>query len=270
MDAKVRVVATLSTLPKNLEHLRDSLDSLLAQSHPLDQIYLNIPNGKSRRGDTSYYVPEYVKEYFPRVKVLRTADYGPLTKLLPALEVEDDPDTIVITVDDDRSYHPDTVKTLLKYAKEDPSAAFGMCGWSMAPYFKGIDVIPTYLPWEFLRRPDGRYVDVLQAVCGNVYRRKFFPDLELLANPEPRCLTTDDIWIAGYLAVVADVDRVLIPEIIPSIQPEWKKEQVAHKTRKHDAKSLSVFNSANHQDAKCRDGVIARLGPWTMAKDKRH
>jgi hypothetical protein len=39
----------------------------------------------------------------PGVKVLRTeVDYGPLTKLVPALKAENDPETIIVTVDDDK------------------------------------------------------------------------------------------------------------------------------------------------------------------------
>lgn len=69
-------------------------------------------------------------------------------------------------------------------------------------------VVPTYVPWAL--RGSGRVVDVLQACCGNAYRRGWFSDLNLLSEPHKDCFTTDDIWIAGYLATKAKVKRVIV------------------------------------------------------------
>jgi hypothetical protein len=57
----------------------------------------------------------------------------------------------------------------------------------------------------------GANVDVLQAACGNAYRRKFFAEMALLEKPHEDCFKTDDMWISGYLATVAHVHRMLTP-----------------------------------------------------------
>ena len=54
-------------------------------------------------------VNELEQKYGKKLVVQRTEDYGPATKLLGALLVEKDPATVVVTVDDDVTYHPDTV-----------------------------------------------------------------------------------------------------------------------------------------------------------------
>jgi hypothetical protein len=52
------------------------------------------------------------------VTVIRSArDYGPVTKLVPALHRELDPDTLIITVDDDKVYHKDLVRHLAWHAE---------------------------------------------------------------------------------------------------------------------------------------------------------
>jgi hypothetical protein len=110
---KSRVVVTLSTLPHHKDVIHEALDTLVAQSVKPDAIYLALPE-KSRRTGLPYgdfSVPD-------GVTILRSAiDYGPLTKLLPAVQAETDPSTIIITVDDDKLYHRDTVKILAWHAE---------------------------------------------------------------------------------------------------------------------------------------------------------
>jgi len=191
--------------------LRDTIESLLAQTLPPDTIYLNLPRGRNRRTNQTYEVLPYLEEYVARTqfRILRCEDVGPLTKLVPTLLAEPDPQTFVVTVDSDKIYHPSTVAALVWRAHHDPTAAFGLCGWSFYWQPPPMSVVPVYVPW-LTRGKLGRAVDVLQACCGNVYRRAFFPDIELLRHPHPKCFTTDDLWIAAYLALRTHVKRVII------------------------------------------------------------
>ena len=54
-------------------------------------------------------------------------DWGPATKLLAALQVEKDPKTWLITVDDDTKYHKDTLLALVLAASHLP--------WNISPAF---------------------------------------------------------------------------------------------------------------------------------------
>ena len=108
-----RVVVTLSTLPHHLDWLEPTLNSLLAQTVKPDAIVLAVPEISRRTGQP------YGEVRVPKgITVLRTkTDYGPLTKLLPALMEEADPDTIVISVDDDKVYAKDLVQRLTWHAE---------------------------------------------------------------------------------------------------------------------------------------------------------
>jgi hypothetical protein len=114
-----RVVVSLSTIPHRLEKLRDTIDSLLIQSFLPDAIYVNIPLGVNQRTGQEYFVPTFIQDLERQrtpVRVLRGNDYGPATKLIPTLLAENQSDTLIITVDDDHTYHPHWLKTLVWHA----------------------------------------------------------------------------------------------------------------------------------------------------------
>ncbi|KAJ3301547.1 hypothetical protein HDU76_005721, partial [Blyttiomyces sp. JEL0837] len=108
-----------------MAQINSTLLSLRDQSRKADVIYLNIPRNVTRLNLSTEtvligeietpldQVIEGMKALVgPTLVVQRTADYGPATKLLGALEVEKDPETIIITVDDDCDYHHDMVLLL--------------------------------------------------------------------------------------------------------------------------------------------------------------
>ncbi|ETO09740.1 hypothetical protein RFI_27636, partial [Reticulomyxa filosa] len=107
----------------------------------------------------------------------------------------------------------------------------------------------------------GREVEVLQAVCGNGYRRKFFNDLNVLANPPKECFTTDDLWISGYLQFSnkQKIPRVLMKERLEPTNTEWKWREKGKWT-------LSSENSKNMQDIKCINAKMAGIDYYKKKK----
>jgi len=95
------------------------------------------------------------------ITINRCDDHGPLTKLLPTLLRETDPDTVIITVDDDKIYLPDTMLSLMWHAEHSRNVAFGVCGWAFMWVPRPMGVVPVYIPY-FFRGTTGTMVDVLQ------------------------------------------------------------------------------------------------------------
>ena len=96
-----RFVVSLTTMPGDVEHLDEVLMSLSNQTVKPAAIYVNLPQ-KNRRTGAPYVIPDWLRK-FPNVQILQPAtDYGPMTKLYPALEKETDPETVIISVDDDK------------------------------------------------------------------------------------------------------------------------------------------------------------------------
>ena len=256
--APFRVVVSLTTTPNRLSKVSNAVNSLLAQRYAPDAVYLNVPEGPMKRHPERSYdevsIPAEINSN-PKVTVIRSIDYGPATKLIPALHRETDPDTLIITVDDDFEYPELLTEALAWEAYHRPKDALGVCGWGTMPVPGSIGMVPVYV--AYLMRPYGRYVDILQACCGNAYRRRYFSDLTTLENMPSVCVTVDDVWIAGVLAVQEKVDRAIISKRLDPYDPDWKIEEAKSAAA---GMKLSNFNDANEIHIKCVEAVESRFG----------
>ena len=274
-----RLVFSMSTLPHQVEYVNETLTSLAEQHLKPDAIYLNLPY-VNRRTNTVYVPPSFLTtgEWMGvPLHINRGDDVGPLTKLVPTLLVETDPSTVIITCDTDKRYPSTLSRTLAQHTAGNPTAAYGACGWGFMFRPAPVGVVPVYVPWA-MRGTYGRQVDVLQAVCGNAYRRSFFPqlntsDFHTFATPHVHCLTTDDLWIAGWLAAKSDVPMVLVPggwTMMDDNSPEptgadWKKTTNDRERREEGSQGhwdLSTINTNAGVDMACIRAVEQTIGPW--------
>lgn len=97
--------------------------SLETQSLKPDKIILNIPVW-SKRFNVSYIVPSDILHYVNFVE----EDFGPATKLIPTLFLEAHPDTLIITVDDEYSYHEYLIEDQVRQHMSAPHAVYGYSG----------------------------------------------------------------------------------------------------------------------------------------------
>ncbi|KAL1530856.1 hypothetical protein AB1Y20_001750 [Prymnesium parvum] len=93
-----RIVVSLTTTRFRLSHLLPTLLSLLHQTLPPDAVVLNL-------GYDVTQLPSWLNHSLNGQIVVRwVKDEGPITKLLPTLRAESDPNTLIITADDDMIY----------------------------------------------------------------------------------------------------------------------------------------------------------------------
>ncbi|RLN94535.1 hypothetical protein BBJ28_00006617 [Nothophytophthora sp. Chile5] len=238
-----RVVVSLTTTPGRLDKVMDSVRSLTKQSLVPDQIYVNVPEGAMKRHPERSYddtaMPAELEAMAPLVAINRCVDDGPATKLLGALRLEHNASTLIITLDDDFEYPSQLVASLAWEAIVKPDDVLGVCGWGMLPMWHAVGVVPAYVP--YFMRPRGRYVDILQACCGNAYRRGFFHDVDALADIPAVCVTVDDVWIAGYLRTVEQRRSALVSKRLDPTDPPWKKEEA------RSAELQMTLSSYNHE-----------------------
>nr|QBK87292.1 MAG: glycosyltransferase [Marseillevirus LCMAC201] len=203
----MRVVGSLSTIPSRITGIEKTLVSLSNQSYKLDAVYLNVPY-TSQREDTEYQIPSVLTNY---CHIVRGQDYGPITKIIGALLQEDDPETIIITFDDDKVYPEGLVDKLLSKHRSNPETAIGSAGFKIGTF-------PFYMStvhnehehnkkwYTFDVASDGEAVDVLRGAPGVLYVRKFFPDLDHLDKllrhsiENSVMFRNDDIVISGLLS----------------------------------------------------------------------
>jgi hypothetical protein len=202
----MRVVASLTTIPGRYEKLQRTLDSIWDQNVKPDVIYLGIPKVSKRLG-TPY--PELPNTITSRCQIISLdQDYGPICKIVGALLSESDPETIIITFDDDIVYPKTLIEELVKYSSQHPNSAIGSTGIIVGQTFFNYSFVSGLTPcWNgltgFKVTPEGRAVDLLCGVAGVLYRRKFFPDditpmLEYTSK-YPDLFMNDDVLISAYL-----------------------------------------------------------------------
>lgn len=206
----MRVVASLTTLPDRYEKVVRTLTSLEEQTRRPDAIYLTVPTF-ARRLQRAY--PEIPAEIRARCEVVNIeSDYGPITKIIGGVLSEVEPDTIIISFDDDMVYPATMIEWLLSKAEQFPTAAIGSSGMLLRQPCPLCAITPNEENWiyripKFHVPDDGRRVDSIYGYPGALYRRWMFPINEelndLLQYPEQSeaLFMNDDIVISGYLSL---------------------------------------------------------------------
>ena len=204
-----RVIASLSTVPDRINNLSPTIQSLLKQTRPPDEIVLAIPEF-SVREQRPYVVPKYISR-LPGVRVLHCAeDWGPATKFIGAIQDElaaGRENSLIMVVDDDRLYPRDALETYLYYNEQLPNAALCFRGAAM----------PSTLDWDEakmiyandLREPHP--VAVITG-CGSYLVQPQFFDQSLwdYSGAPSVAFYIDDIWISAWLSR-RGVKRYVIP-----------------------------------------------------------
>jgi hypothetical protein len=190
----------------------------------LDAIYLSLPE-ISRRLGTRY--PPVPKEISDNCTIITTPDHGPITKISGGLLAEQDPDTVIITFDNDMIYPDRMVEKLIENHKKYPNSAIGSAGMLLKYGCPFCAINPNennylYNISKFQIPADGRNVDSVYGYPGALYLRKFFPEKSLLdeeffkyALINNETLLNDDIIISGYLSL-KNIERRIFPNM-PSV-----------------------------------------------------
>lgn len=195
--ARSDVVVTLSTIPSRMGSLRPTLHSLLDQTVQPAEIVLALP-AWSRREARAYEVPREIRAH-PRIRILEAErDWGPATKLIPALRAYGDrPDTPLLAVDDDNVYPRTFVETYARWSEALPGGALTLRGcrvpdsrrWRDCREYKG----------SSLARPNR--TDVVEGCAGILVRPRFFDEAFFDYDDAPEeAFFVDDLWVSGHLA----------------------------------------------------------------------
>ena len=203
-----RVVISLSTLPDRIANLESTLRCLSEQTRRPDEIILAVPDFSIRQSK-AYDIPEFLESY-SRVRILRCGkDWGPATKSIPVLQEElaaGRGDTLIMIVDDDRTYPLDALETYLHYHHQLPDAVLAFRG---APMPRSLKWDPKIIRGDRIKQP--RRVAVITGCGSYLIQPRFFDSQFWDYSGAPRALFyMDDIWISGWLDR-RQVEKYVIP-----------------------------------------------------------
>jgi hypothetical protein len=199
-------------------------------------------------------IPSFLDEY-DFVDIRWCEDLGPLTKLYKVMEYEQDPNTIIVTADDEFSYPRSWLEGLVCMANAMPDRAIAYRGRKFKRNFLGIPVMEYKSSVLFECTKKLEVVDIITASFGSAYRRKWFGDdfvrnwMKATGNRCTEMFYTDDVWISGYLAR-KKIKRVVIPTrdtIIERQGPHplgpmnWGKQAVDGPEESNNDRSIRYF-----------------------------
>lgn len=211
------VVVSLTSIPPRFAHLPNKVNSLLNQSVKVDRIEIYIPTSYRRFPGRDFKIPPLPKG----VSIVRVdQDYGPATKLLPALEKWKHQDVDILICDDDRQQDKDWVLRFVEARSQRPDDIICERGWNIGDRF-GISQSSPLEPRACLNAKGGRtvayriqrllslglyhpsrtifdapgYVDVFEGFLGALVPPGAMPD-QAWSIPEV-LWTVDDVWLSG-------------------------------------------------------------------------
>lgn len=230
------ILVGLTTIPSRLPFIAPTLKSLLLQDVLPRKILLHLP-ARSRREKVAYTVPEEL-EGLEVIQVVRCSDWGPATKILPAL-LASDPDQRMVAVDDDRIYRPTLLADLTEASDRHPEAAVGCFGvivpadridrrkGLIGRTLDGLRYRPgVSLRGSRLSRPLA--VDILHGYGGVLVRPRFF-DLvgvaDLQSGPDAAWME-DDTWFAAHCRA----PKLIVPSR-PGSFPRYLERRIYRRSR---------------------------------------
>jgi hypothetical protein len=205
-------IISLTTIPPRMAGIAATLDSLVRQTAPIEAVILWVPERYRRAGFGRFDLPD-----LPTGIELRRCpiDYGPATKILPAIAACRGQDMRILYCDDDRIYHPDWAAHLLQENDRHPDDCTVEAGEHVADTI--LHSVWRTRRFQRLRRatlgiyghslrnkvrslgPAHGVVDIALGCGGVLVRPAHLPDS---AFDIPDLLwTVDDIWLSGQMAL---------------------------------------------------------------------
>jgi hypothetical protein len=191
-----RIVLSFTSIPSRIKYIPDVLTRLKDQTFNVDCVYICIPY-YSKRFKKVYDISSLSQFKFgENVKIVRCEDFGPATKLLGCIPYENDPNTLIITIDDDQKYASSMINTLVAYADYYPNYAIGFHGIE-----KDAVTYTINIKNKDILSPLAYY---LEGFGGVAYRRKFISKemINYFNNHlTPECLFSDDLVVSKWLEI---------------------------------------------------------------------
>jgi hypothetical protein len=189
------VIISLTTSPKRIAQIKPTLDRIMEQTVLPNAIVLNLPYVFKRNGDKFDTLPEFITSN-TLIKINWCEDIGPATKILPTRKLYSDPETIIISIDDDILYTKTMIETFLKHSAIFPDVVISSSSLYIIteppPGVNNNDIPPNTYFSEFL-----------EGFSGVLYKKRTLDlinisDEYILQLPK-YCFQSDDFLLSNEL-----------------------------------------------------------------------
>jgi len=226
-----RIVVSMTTSPRRISKIKPVIDCVMAQTVKPDKLYLNLPYVFKRDNSTFQTpLPEFIVNN-PLIHINWCDDIGPATKILPIRDIEKDPETLILSIDDDTYYPPNLLETFIAFSKVYPDAC--ITGRSF------INDTKKKLPSDKY----GTYVQLLEGFSGVLYKQKFLKDINIsLLQQHKSCYLADDLYLSNELLK----QNIPIIKIGDSHDAIYNIKQLDYGFENDALHKQFIFNLSNH------------------------
>lgn len=206
-----KVIVSLTSYPDRFDNIYLCLKSLLLQDYKPDRIVVWL-GSDTRQSDMTQEMLS-LEEFGVEYRFDTTLNLRPHKKYFYA--IQEFPDDIVITVDDDSVYPANTISSLIRSYQSHPLAVSARRVHLMT-YDKQGNLLP-YSDWKYEYRKLKEESKSLLAVGvgGILYPPHTFDDRAFdIERIQALCLGADDIWLK-YMEILRGINVVWVPSFFP-------------------------------------------------------
>ncbi len=244
----MKKVITLTTIPSRLKDTGEygfckCINSLIDQDFDGEyEIHLNVPS-VNHRTQEPYIIPTEIRELseqHTKFKIFEgLEDRGSVSKIYHTLKRETDPETIIITCDDDLIYHPKMLEEQVKNQEKFPNTAVGYDG-CRAERDNGEELFHDQRDHYVVSVYKNIYVSWLQNYKTVSYKRKFFDDDFYEFS---KLSWNDDIVTSAYLG------KQKISKLVTFYEHEEKLDTIEKWIEKGGVSTFPVIGHTHHEGA---------------------
>jgi hypothetical protein len=256
----VRIVTTMTVIPTREDSIIETIKSIQVGTVKPDAMYVNIPNQYVRfKQPLKPDLKLKLRELGVSVIGLEH-DRACLNKILPILNHETDPETLVVTLDDDMTYTRRFIEGLYEGWKQ-----FGdVVGYSGMYYPEKVLQHTGQLRYGIVWG-HGNQADILENGFGTMFQLKHlkgFPDLPPLTEKiDPVMYISDDYIMGRFFDSVKVVKRVVCFPWIGRVGDDWSSMC----TENENAKIYALAASRNSLADYIRAGQLFQMTGYMRA-----
>lgn len=240
-----RIVTTMTVIPTREDSIVETIKSIQAGTMKPDAMYVNIPSRYIRFKQS---LDSRLKPKLLELGVIVNEiehDRACLNKILPILKHETDPETLVVTLDDDMVYTPRFIEGLYEGWKQ-----FGdVVGYSGMYYPETVLRYTGQLRYGIVWG-HGKQADILENGFGTMFQLKHlrnFPDMPPLnETTDPVMYISDDYIMGRYFDSVGVPKRVICHPWIGRTGDDWSSMCTEVKTSQTFALAASRNSLADY------------------------
>jgi hypothetical protein len=242
------VIISLTTIPARIGELHKVIKRL--DLRLVSHVVVTIGKAFSRTGE-AYVIPPELRQ-MPKVKILVIdTDLGPITKMLRAVEwaAGNDPDAVVISIDDDIAYPPGLVADMIYFHSRHKNAVFSasvakrLGAWGIE---EGLWPVP------------GRPVAIPEGWSGISYKAGEIPTelMRQLALLTDHTFLSDDVIIGVALALAGIESRPIETEFYQRSFPVALEQHFTEHAL-HNGAGSERYTGGDYNRVKYRHALLA-------------